>query len=436
MATQLRLKVGRDSVRTFATGLLAGSFSILTGILIANVLGPLGKGEFSGVQLLYTAVLSITGGISSALTFYLTKGRRPLRSLLRSLSRIYVILCVVAWLLVLGWGALRGFSIGMRVFAVVVPACIIISWQPSIYVSFDRIKYLNILNVALAFITLAGTAITLLLWHTGVIGPLIAWSVGLYVTAAAVLVFAKSVVKQESVEPGPSDLEILNFSGRASLNNIITFLNARIDSILVITFLGVSGFGIYSMATGIAEFLYSLSQAFATAIARPIGVSDFSVSATFTAKAVRLNTIAVAVVSLALFVLAPLLIGKIYGRPFLPAAAPLRILLIGVVIFSSVRMLNAFFTYQLGRPIFSVYLMTAVTVIQAIGCLVLIPRFGLSGAALASTLAYLIATFGQCWYFCKITGLSMRSLWLPTMADFSQIYQVATHTARVAMGER
>ena len=437
MSADFRVKIGRDSVRTFVSGAVASALAILTGIVLAKALGPSGKGEYSAVRLLYDGVVAIAGGAGSAIVYYLTKGDKPLRALLPPLLRAFFVLCAVLWLGSLGWAALHGFNLGLVVFMIIVPASIIISWQPSLFVSFDRVKSLNYQNVTLALITFLGTAIALLLFHTSVVGPLAAWMFGLYVLALVVVLFSIETIKREPAHVEPvSDREIVNFSVRSSLTNVLAFLNSRIDSMLVIALIGIAGFGIYSMATGISELLYALSGSIATATARSIGVSNLQTSATVTAKAVRFNLIVVTLVSCVIFIFAPFLINKIYGKAFDSAALPLRILLPGLVMFSSARIFNAFFTYQLGRPIFAVYLLVVVTLLQAIGCLVFIPMLGLAGAAWASTGAYVIATLGQSWYFCRVSKISHRALWLPTMDDLSKLYEVAALTAKASFSTR
>ncbi|MBC5809221.1 MAG: polysaccharide biosynthesis C-terminal domain-containing protein [Candidatus Eremiobacter antarcticus] len=429
----IKAKVGRDSMRTFTTGAVASVFSILTGVIIARTLGPSGKGIYSGVQLLHTAVLSVSSGVGGAITYYLTKRAQPITALIPALLRILLMVCCLAWAALALWALLRGITTVQIIFMVVVPASVVLSWQPAIFISLDRIKNLNYQNVGLALTTLVAVSVVLLVFHAGTSAAIIAWVICVYGTALVVIAFTIKAVRAESRASEPVALaQLLSFGFRSSLTGALSFMNSRVDSLIVIGLIGISGFGIYSMATGIAEVLYMISQALGTSIARSIGVSDFHTSALITAKAIRLNTIVVGLVSALLFAFAPFLIDKVYGRLFDPAAAPLRILLPGLVIFSATRIFNSFFTYQLGRPMFAVYLLAAVTMLQIAGCFVFIPRVGLAGAALASTAAYLVATLGQTWYFCKVSSLPVSSVWLPTRSDAGQLWNSAGAIARNA----
>jgi O-antigen/teichoic acid export membrane protein len=87
------------------------------------------------------------------------------------------------------------------------------------------------------------------------------------------------------------------------------------------------------------------------------------------------------------------LIRGIYGREFLGAVRPLMLLVPGVVAWGAGRILAQFISYNAGRP----HLCTVVALVGAVlniaGNLYSIPRWGLSGAAVASSLSY-AATFG------------------------------------------
>lgn len=421
----LKAKAGRDSLWTLLTGAIASVLTVLTGVIVARTLGPAGKGVFSGAQLYYNTIVAVSGGVSGTLIYYLTNRRVTLNELMRSIVLIFIGLCVVIWSVLAIWVFIKGFTQVWWLFAAAVMPSVILSWQPGLFISFDRIRYLNLQNISVALLTLLGVSVSLLIVKAGISSALFVWMASLTAASAVVVGFAwRNLTTSREISSSVPVGAVLGFSARSSLTSILNFLNARVDSFVVITLTGATGFGLYSMATGFCELLFAMSQAVGTSLARAIGSSDFSSSSTITARTVRLNTIIAAIISLFLFVSAPSIIEIIYGKSFLRAVPPFRILLPALVIFSSSRIFNPFFAYQLGRPMFAVYLNVGVVVFQLLGCLVLIPRWGLSGAALASAIAYAAATAGQTWYFCKVTGIAARALWLPQKADIGYIIEV------------
>lgn len=427
----LKEKVGRDSARTLIFGALSGVVGIITGIIVAKALGPSGKGVYSGVLLFHSGVVAVLGGIGSAITYNLTRRAQPLWAVVRPLTILLPIATLGTWSFLALWAVFKGSSPAWIIMLIVVPASIIIAWQGSLYVSLDRIKKLNHLTTGISLAALIAIAAALFIFHLGVFGALAAWAGTVYINAVIVIAFALG--KAQAGPKGAAEVrlsEIVGYSLRACLSGLLTFFNYRIDSLLVIGLLGTAGFGVYSVAVGIAELLLMVSQSLATATARSIGALDFAASAAVTARALRLNALMVGTIGAVLFVIAPTAIALVYGQRFAAAGMVLRILMPGVILYSSLRISSSFFNYQLGRPMFSVYLTLVVIALQSLGCLILIPRLGLRGAAIASTIAYCGATLGQTWYFCRITKLPPAAVWIPKRADLHAFREVV----RVLMG--
>src|SRR6202030_1654449 len=74
-------------------------------------------------------------------------------------------------------------------------------------------------------------------------------------------------------------------------------------------------------------------------------------------------------------------------------------------------------------PIVLLYISIMNAVVETVLCFVLVPRYQINGAALASTLMYLNATAVFTWYFCKNSGLSPIEVWIPTLADVRSVFR-------------
>jgi len=269
------------------------------------------------------------------------------------------------------------------------------------------------------------------LLHGGVTGSLIAWAIPIYALAAYIVIYVVRLRQVETEDHVREDVkELIRFGSRSTLDGLLGFLNYRLDSLLIIAFLGAAGYGIYSVAVAGGEVLYMISRSVATASAHTIGSSDLREAALVTAKAVRTTIAVVLVLAAGLYVLAPALIGLLYGGGFIAAVLPLRIMLPGVVAFAPAGIFSAFFSYQVGRPMFFAYLTVVLLAIEAGGCLLFIPRLGLAGAALASTITYAASTLGETWYFRKVTGLGPATLWIITRDDVASVFRLMARPAK------
>jgi O-antigen/teichoic acid export membrane protein len=406
--------------------------TILTGIFLAKALGPYGKGLFSGVQVLQNGITAVTGGAGAAITYVLANRGFSIAQLLRPLGALLVAVTLLAWLILAGWGLRYGFNATVIIAACIVPASITLSWRPYLYMGLGRVKLLNYQSLALAIAILISIILVVVVFRAGITGALIAWSVCVYVSAATV--FYDTLRRSDCAGEGQGFHDrlklLVHFGSRSALSGLLGFLNYRVDSLVLMAYLGASGFGIYSVAVAAGELLFMIPRAVNTAASRDIGQQEFATSAEVTAKASRFGTFSAGALAILLALVAPTLIHFIYGARFDAAALPLRVLLPGVVAFAAGGTFSAFFAYQLGRPSIVVYVTIATIATQLGMAIFLVPRFGLVGAAASSTVTYLIAGFLQTAYFCKLTKLPMRAVWLVRRSDFDAVRSLLPGLAR------
>ena len=413
-------KIARDTARTVAVSVISTGLAIITGVIVAKTLGPLGKGVFSSVQLVQGGVAAGTAGAGAAITYFLAKQGRSVGSLMGALSALLVIISLISWCLLGLWGLKFGFTTAVYIVALVVPASIVISWQGYYYIGTDNVRKLNLQTMRMAIALLLSVVILVAILHLGIAGLLAGWCICIYALAGVVVGDAiKTAQGLQRLNFGSDFKVLVRFGSRSALDGLMGFLNYRIDSIILLGFLGIAGFGIYSIAVSAGEMLFVVSRALSTAVSHDISILGFNASAAMAAKASRSVTFAMLVLSIPLLALAPLLIHLLYGARFLPAASALRILLPGVILVASGGPIGSFFAYQLGRPIIMVYFLLASIILQAGLCLVLVPKLGLNGAAIASSGTYLAGAAMRTIYFCRITKLSPFALWIAHSSDLA-----------------
>jgi O-antigen/teichoic acid export membrane protein len=165
-----------------------------------------------------------------------------------------------------------------------------------------------------------------------------------------------------------------------------------------------------------------MSRPVTTAVAREIGAQDLATSGAIAARVIRLCAAAVCVAAAVMFVVGPLLIELLYGAQFESAALSLRLFLPGVVVYSSASTFASFFLLQLGRPWIVASINVAMIACQTVACLLLIPKLGASGAALASTATYALGASLNTWRFCRVTGLPVAEVWLVRPSDIRRVW--------------
>src|SRR5262249_30621936 len=148
-----------------------------------------------------------------------------------------------------------------------------------------------------------------------------------------------------------------------------------------------------------------------------VGSMDREAAAELTARCVRHNVLVASVCCGLLFIAAPFVVRLLYGTAFLPMVPALRILLVGVFALSLGSPMSTFFTLRLGKPEVSLVLASISAIVCIVVSILLVPRFGLVGAAFGSTLAYFLGQSAAIAYFGAISGISASRMLIPRFND-------------------
>jgi O-antigen/teichoic acid export membrane protein len=126
--------------------------------------------------------------------------------------------------------------------------------------------------------------------------------------------------------------------------------------------------------------------------------------------------------SVGVFFLSGPLLRFVYGEKFLGSIAPLRILLLGIVVFSVQKVLANYFIGQ-GR---AKWFLRATLLSMAVNVglnlwLIPLPGWGIKGAALASTISYTLSTLILGVLFVRWSGISWVDILIPNRQDVAYV---------------
>jgi O-antigen/teichoic acid export membrane protein len=221
------------------------------------------------------------------------------------------------------------------------------------------------------------------------------------------------------------------FGLRAQLSTVLQFFSYRFDLFLVNATAGLGAAGVYSVATLLAESVWYIPSAvglvLAPRVAAGVEGDDDDVTAAI-CRGTLLVSVAGAIVIAAL---APLLVLLLFGSSFLPAVVPIWVLLPGVV---ALGLDKPIASYQLGRgrPQISLYVALLATPITIAAYVLLIPRYGIVGAAAGSTISYVATTAIEIVYLHRVSPLRFGSLVIPRRSDW-RLYASAWQRLRPAL---
>lgn len=391
-------------------------FAVALGVLTARLLGPTGKGLYAMPGVQAALVATAFTGLSSATSYFLLN-RRPGRHILApaiiSGALLIVVSAIVIVILALIGQAMWAAPAAIASLPASAMSCIVAGYVAGI----KRIRWASTLTVATTGGMFALMAVGLLLVARSAWVAIVVWIVSTTIVAAigliAVLLHARKL-------PAGTPVAFREYFGmllKVGATSLVTLLNYRADVYIVAILLPPFDLGLYTVAVSGAEGLLVPTQIAAQVTAPHIGSLEKTSAARLTARCVRNNLLIACIICALIFALAPMLVHLLYGAAFAPLVPALRILLVGVLVLSLASPISSYYTLKLGKPEIPLVLAGASAAICIASALVLVPRFGIDGAAAASTIAYLIGQGLGIAYFSHRAGVPARALLLPTGED-------------------
>jgi O-antigen/teichoic acid export membrane protein len=199
---------------------------------------------------------------------------------------------------------------------------------------------------------------------------------------------------------------VVVFGARGQLGNLLWLVNLRLDFIVLGALAGPAALGVYAVASKFAELMrlpatacnYVLYPRFARS---ERAVADAEVRHLLP-RALALTAATTPLLAVAAVLTLPLL----YGDEFRAAVVPACVLLVGLAVEGAAAVASAYL-WGVGRPGANSAGMAVGVVVTVTLDLLLIPRYGALGAAVASGAAYLVTTG----VLVILTHRVMRSPW-------------------------
>lgn len=428
----------KNELKTLLTNVLAtlgrqlgaGLLQLATMAVIARVYGPEGNGAYTVALLLPLMLASMLNlGISPANVYFLGAEKISPRTAWRNTLSLYAGIALAGSAIgtvVLIFFSERWFpGVPQRLlwFALLIfPFSLLLNFVSSFYQGLQQFKQFNIVLLLQPAITLGGI---LLLSVSGV--KSIGWLLSAYLAGTCITLVAAVKLLTPLLSGGIDHQEnyakaSLTYGIKAHLSNVITFINYKSDIFLVNLFVGPAGAGIYVIAVQFAERLWMLSTAVSTVLLPRLSQlsNDEDQRRELTPLICRWVLALTLVGSLALLAIANPLIALVFGPDFTDATSVLAFLVPGIVLWAGGRVLSNDIAAR-GKPEINFYISALVLFTNITANLVLIPLYGLTGAAIATSAAYCLDFVAKISIYKKTTNCNSHILLLLNHEDLENI---------------
>ncbi|CAG8863284.1 hypothetical protein PS627_00220 [Pseudomonas fluorescens] len=421
----------RHLVLSMGTKLAMIALRLLRNVLLARILGPSERGLFALLSTLPDLISAATsGGLNTAVGFQAAK-QRPMGLLLTqvlvygcALAAVLTLICVF---MVREFGAQLEITLQLGLLAwlllLAVPMTVLKSGLLTLHNASGGVGPFNALRLAESLAPLLLFLGLYWMWRDQALeAALISWLAGIAVVVTLGLWW---LGRQHSIGlcwDRSGQRELLSYSAKSHPDLLFQQLILRSDYLFIGAMLGSTALGHYAMASAAAELLLIVPEAVTTPLMKRLLQQDAGMDK-ITPLALRLTATVMLGACVSMALIGEWLIVTLFGAEYQPAYLALLALLPGLLglCYASILRLDLLGKNRPG----TVSLMMGGAALLSVGLnIVLIPQWGIVGAAVSSSVAYLAVTIAMLVLYCRLSGVPLLHTLIILPSDFAPLRQM------------
>jgi O-antigen/teichoic acid export membrane protein len=392
--------VSSDFIRkvgeTFVTRICLIGIGLATSVIVARALGPEGRGLY-GVALLVGAIGVQFGnlGLHASNTYFAARDRGLLPALIGNTVIISFTLggiCSIwAWTFFKyypHWAPVQNPLLALALSYI--PIGLAYMLLQNLLIGIQEVRTYNKIELIAAILNVGITGLLILFRAVYVETIFSSALIVMVIGFLLVLLYLKQRFNFSFISSYALFKNNIRYGLKAYFAALFAFLVIRVDLLMVKYILGPDQAGYYSIAVGLGDLVFMLPVIIGTILfpklsALPNRQERWKLTKTVTLLTAVVMLILVASASL----LAKPIIPLLYGRAFLPAVPAFQWLLPGIF-FLGIEVVVVQFINSMGFPIHVVYIWGFSTLLNIGMNLYVIEKYGIIGAAMVSSISYLI----------------------------------------------
>lgn len=387
----------RNARLILLTDVSATLLTVITSLVGARALGPAGRGDLLLITL-WPIVISLLAemGLPNAYRYWMAK--EPER-LSRMFTNGVIYTLIVGVISVILGDSLVPYLIAERhsdvmllvkIYMINVPAVVFLNLMRGLLEGRQRFGWAGAARFSFFAVQAAGFGglwlVSRLTLTTAAVTMILAQTVSMLLALVAVL-------SQLRPRWEPSWAEFknsLHYGLRDYAGGVADYATLRLDQLMLGALASSAAMGLYVVAVRLSEVTTLAACAAADALMPEVAAARESEEAeALLARTLRLTVYANLVILVPLWFAAPVMLRVLFGPSFVPAAGAFRWLLVAAVVWSAsaivIRGLQGF-----GHPGLTTIARFASAIVTAGALLVLLPRMGITGAAISSLIGYCV----------------------------------------------
>lgn len=426
----------RHLALSMGTKLAMIALRLLRNVLLARILGPSERGLFALLSTLLDLISAATsGGLNSAVGYQAAK-QRDMGLLL---TQVLVYGCLLAGVLTLAcvflvreFGANLEVTVQLGLLAwlllLAVPMTVLKSGLLTLHNASGGVGAFNALRLTESLAPLLLFLGLFWMWRDEALeAALISWLCGIALVLALGLWWLRRQHPLALRWDRGGQRELLSYSAKSHPDLLFQQLILRSDYLFIGALLGSTALGHYAMASAAAELLLIVPEAVTTPLMKRLLQQDAGMER-ITPLALRLTATVMLGACLGMALIGHWLIVTLFGAEYAPAYPALLALLPGLLglCYASILRLDLL---GKNRPGTVSLMMGAGAALNLVLNILLIPAWGIVGAAAASSIAYLAVTVAMLVLYCRLSGVPLGQTLVILPADLAPLRQMLQRRA-------
>ncbi|MEM9544435.1 MAG: oligosaccharide flippase family protein [Bacteroidota bacterium] len=396
------MKAVKDTVHNLATLLAKYPLTIISSIVVTRFLGPENKGIYVYLIMVSNVLLPISFiGIGNGIQYYISNKTYKVKDVFFTSGIVGIFTGLVVSLLVLMLWKYQylGVSGNSASFYVLLPFILGLPLDGIIYISRfllisdSRFQLNNNITIVVAIIS----AILLIILVSISRDKLMAAAIAINLVKIAYLIVIVYYILKLYDPLLRLNLGYIkktySYGAKSWLGHISARANDKLDQLIIGIFVSPAQLGIYSVSYAVVNLLLIPSNALSPVLFNKISeVKSPEKSIEMASQVHRSLFLIIFISCIGLASIGYWLIGIMYGAEFQEAYYPMLILMPGILFYSVSRRVLQKFLAANGYPLKTSMVQFVAALVGIISYLLLIPKYGIIGGAIGSTLAYLTST--------------------------------------------
>ena len=408
----------RKVAETFATRILLIGIGLVTSVIVARILGPEGQGLYAvAVVIGVIGVQFANMGLHASNTYYVARDRKLLPSLVgNTLVASFVfggIGAAITLVIFSMWPKLSPIDGPLLTLALLwIPLGLAYMLLQNLLLGIQEVRTYN--KIELANKVFAVSSICLLILMGAVTVETI-YSVGLFVLIVSLFWILRQLKGHIHCSPIPSFAlfkNSLSYGFKAYISAFAALMIQRVDLLMINYYLGKKQAGLYSIAVSLIDMLFLLPIVVGTiAFPKLCAMGEWHQRLKYTKKIVTVMIGIIIPLIIIIFFTAEFIITTLYGVNFAASAGPLSWFLPGLFVWS-IEVMYRKLLISIDYPSAIVWSWIGAFCLNIALNFVLIQRFGINGAAAASSLTYFAVASVTIFLLSRISQESKNGVWI------------------------